>query len=46
MKIVEYLWRLLWSVPFYLGRALTWLSIAAVAGIPDANHWWEEQTWG
>ena len=42
----EMLWRLLWVMPFYLGRALAWLSIAAVEGPGEANIWWREQTWG
>lgn len=42
----ELLWRLLWIVPFHVGRAITWVSIAAVAGVGEANYWWREQTWG
>lgn len=41
----ELLWRLLWIVPFYVGRAITWVSIAAVEGAGEANTWWREQTW-
>lgn len=46
MPLYELVWRLLWVVPFYVGRAITWVSIAAVEGASEANTWWREQTWG
>lgn len=39
------LWRLLWVPPFYVGKAITWISIAAVDGPREANDWWERQSW-
>lgn len=38
-------WRFLWISPFYVGKAITWVSIAAVDGPGEATDWWRQQTW-
>lgn len=38
-------YRMLWIPPFYVGKTITWLSIAAVDGPREANRWWQAQTW-